>query len=81
MEENENLVKKSEDSDKKLHLSDVIHWVAIEKCLPENYDIVLVCYDNGTVNTDEYINDHFTYGFSAGLFVRYWSKLPKPPYV
>jgi hypothetical protein len=81
MEEDKNLEQNLDNSNEKLHISSVINWVAIEDKLPDDYDVVLVCYENGNVNTDEYLNDHFKYGFYSGLMVRYWAKLPKPPYL
>jgi hypothetical protein len=48
----------------------------IEEKQPENYDVVLVQYDNGTVNSDEYYLDHFKYAEEAGLKVLRWVHMP-----
>ena len=49
---------------------------SIEEKQPENYDVVLVEYDNGIVNSDEYYLDRFRYAEEAGLTVVRWAYMP-----
>ena len=73
----DNKNSKADNTDKKLHISDVMGWVAIDDHLPERGDECWVCRKHGEIEMDLFDGDWWVNQTYGG--VTHWQKVVKPP--